>query len=131
MVVRDRVAQQAETGGEVVELAVMVGEVGCDVLELAIMVREVRRNAVKLAVEGVEPAIVPRYRAGDLGEQLINGCDIRAVDAAHAIPRTILARPLLYTHFSPHQRKRLSPSRRAANGNIVPSEREKSPCFRA
>src|SRR6516225_1657501 len=64
-----------------------------------------------------------------LGEQLIDGYDIGAVDPAHAIPRTILARPLVCTHFSRRQRKRLSPSRRATNGNIVPFEREKLRCF--
>jgi len=107
----------------------MIGQVDRDGVELSVVVREVGRDAVELAVEGVEPAIVPRYPVGDLGEQLIDGYDIGAVDPAHAIPRTILARPLVCTHFSRRQRKRLSPSRRAANGNIVPFEREKLRCF--
>src|SRR5215472_7058015 len=124
MVMRNRLAQRGQTSGEVVELAVMVRQASDDAVELAVL-------RIEPAVEGVEPAIVPGNPAGHFGQQLIDGGDIGAVAAAHAIPRTMLARPPLYTHFSPRQRKRLSLSRRAANGNIVPSEREKLRCFQA
>src|SRR5215472_16203022 len=103
MIVRDRLAQRAETGGEVIELSVMFRK-------LALMRIEARDNRIELAVLRIELVVVPGNPAGNLGEQLIDGCDIGAVDAALPTPRAILARALLYTHFSPHQRKRLSPS---------------------
>jgi len=42
----------------------MIGQVDRDGVELSVVVREVGRDAVELAVEGVEPAIVPRYPVG-------------------------------------------------------------------
>ena len=69
-IVGDRVAERSEAGGKVIELAVVRGDNFAQPSDFG--------GAI------VELAAVPGQRAGDLRQQLVDGCDIRPDCAAHA-----------------------------------------------
>ena len=69
-IVGDRVAERSEAGGKVIELAVVRGDNFAQPSDFG--------GAI------VELAVVPGHRAGDLRQQLVDGCDIRPDCGAHA-----------------------------------------------
>ena len=93
-------------------------EAPVDLLEPSVDLLEVSVHLLKPPVDSIEPLVdlfeppamltEPStdiaYLLGDFGQQLIDGCDIGAVDPAHAIPRTILPQPL-YTCIPPTREK--------------------------
>jgi hypothetical protein len=93
-------------------------EAPVDLLEASVDLLEVSVDLLKPPVDSLEPLVdlfeppamltEPStdiaYLLGDFGQQLIDGCDIGAVDPAHAIPRTILPQPL-YTCIPPTREK--------------------------
>src|SRR3954468_19412706 len=78
MVMGDGVAERSQAGGEVIELPVVAGD---DLAEPGYR----SAQPSKLGREIVELAVMSRYRAGDLRQQLVDGCDIRPVCTTHVI----------------------------------------------
>src|SRR5690348_2341687 len=79
MIVGDGIAERSKAGGEIIELAVVSGH------DFA--------QSGHLGGEIVELAVMPRYRAGDLRQQLVDGCDIRPVWTTHVITVAVVTRP--------------------------------------
>jgi hypothetical protein len=105
-------------GGKLVELGAMLIDDENDLVELAILGVELAILGVELAILGVEPAVVPieairdvvefavvhieairdivelavvsGHGSRNLGQQLVDRCDIDAVAAAHRIRATLL-----------------------------------------
>ncbi|MFZ3234133.1 MAG: hypothetical protein WA184_02045 [Stellaceae bacterium] len=104
VLMRQSFAQVGETGGKIVELAVMsvddVGElvelsrVSVDdddqlvelprmLVEAPVLLVEAAVVLVETRLERVEPEVVARHDSNDLGQQLVNRADIGAVTLAH------------------------------------------------
>src|SRR5438270_3600759 len=90
MIVGDGVAERGEAGSEVIELAV----VACDDLaEPCYDSIQSTHHPAQLGDLGgkiVELTVMPRHRAGDLRQQLVDGSDIGTVWTTHAITLAVV-----------------------------------------
>jgi hypothetical protein len=114
----DAVNVPIKTRVDLLEAQIYLFEAPVDLLEASVDLLEVSVDLLKPPVDSLEPLVdlfeppamltEPStdiaYLLGDFGQQLIDGCDIGAVDPAHAIPRTILPQPL-YTCIPPTREK--------------------------
>src|SRR5260370_27303782 len=84
MVMGNGIADRSEAGGEVIELAVVAGD---DLAQPGYHSASPTHGPAQpgdLGREIVELTVVARHRAGDLRQQLIDGCDIGTVGTTHA-----------------------------------------------
>ena len=114
----DAVNVPIKTRVDLLEAQIYLFEAPVDLLEASVDLLEVSVDLLKPPVDSLEPLVdlfeppamltEPStdiaYLLGDFSQQLIDGCDIGAVDPAHAIPRTILPQPL-YTCTPPTTEK--------------------------
>jgi hypothetical protein len=97
----DAVNVPIKTRVDLLEAQIYLFEAPVDLLEASVDLLEVSVDSLEPPVDLfeppamlTEPSTYIAYLLGDFGQQLIDGCDIGAVDPAHAIPRTILPQPL-------------------------------------
>jgi hypothetical protein len=107
----DAVNVPIKTRVDLLEAQIYLFEAPVDLLEASVDLLEVSVDSLEPPVDLfeppamlTEPSTYIAYLLGDFGQQLIDGCDIGAVDPAHAIPRTILPQPL-YTCIPPTREK--------------------------
>ena len=125
-----------KTRVNLLEAQIYLFEPPVDLLEAPVNLLEAPVDLLKAPIDLFEPPVMLAqssddiaYLQGDFGQQLIDGCDIGAVDPAHAIPRTILSQAFLYMH-SAVERKGLSLSGRLPlMTNSSPCEWEEGPCL--
>jgi hypothetical protein len=107
----DAVNVPIKTRVDLLEAQIYLFEAPVDLLEASVDLLEVSVDSLEPPVDLfeppamlTEPSTYIAYLLGDFGQQLIDGCDIGAVDPAHVIPRTILPQPL-YTCIPPTREK--------------------------